>query len=135
MGDVEPCIHRILMPKKGVIFCRHSRVRPEIIGERVCTSCPFINQEAVQRPAPELNPDFLTRVYNFGKAAGAHLLNNMEQATEATQAERKSICEGGCPYWSADLARCQHKQCGCTNMAKKWEWSSSVCPDGRWGSE
>jgi len=130
------CRHQVAMPRDGIFYCRNEYVTAtgNLVPVALCNSCPFADKDHPQRPAPEINPGFLQQLQNFRKAA-AKQLTSMEMASAELRAEREKVCRGGCAFWSAELQRCQHAECGCVSMSTKWSWKSSVCPEKKWPEE
>lgn len=89
------------------------------------------------------SPTLLEKAGNLARAVVDHVADGMRIAPPEVQAERERQCYSCEPRH--DHARDACSACGCgtigaasfvgVNLKLKRSWSSSACPDGRWGAE
>jgi hypothetical protein len=95
---------------------------------------------------PAIGPTELERARNFSRAATAHFLAGLPQASDVDVAARWARCVSNvCGFFAAageGQGQCRHKSCGC-NLRRlgsesvvtpnKLRWAEQACPAGEWG--
>jgi hypothetical protein len=103
---------------------------------RICFWCEDCSQKGQQYrelwgvPGPNCGPGMVRRVWNFAKAARAHVATGVKKATLEKQQARLALCVV-CEYYRSSNATCKHASCGCF-VAMKSQWDEQKCPIGKW---